>query len=333
MQGGATTGSITVDGVQFSSNTLNADQMRESLGVNTPEAEPAPVEAPPAESIEAKPVGEERAKPRLDPTKDPAARISKATFEREEARREAARERSERERLQKEFDDFKAAQGKQPAPVAPAQPQSGDPTFEQLLEKHKDAADPYAAAIREQVKLDLAAERKQAEEAKLQSDRDVTAKQREEHEQRRMASFGEKMTIALAADHALEARMAAAGPDFMLTRPMGDAFIESDAPHKLIAYLLDHPETHQEILAMDSGLKQFRALARLDATLDTPAPADTSGRPAKSKSAAQPPISPVGAGHAAPATGEPDPRTCTQEEFDTYWNSKEKESRLAGARR
>ena len=169
---GSTTGSVTVDGVQFSSNTLTDDQMRESLGVkpdgesaDAPVIDPATPESP---AVEAKPpVAEEKPRKKLDPTKDPEVRISKATFEREEARREAARERGERERIEREYQEFRAKHEK-PAPVAESKP-AGDPTFEQLLEKHKDAADPYAAAIREQVRLDIAAERKQAEEAQQKS--------------------------------------------------------------------------------------------------------------------------------------------------------------------
>ncbi len=118
-----------------------------------------------------------------------------------------------------------------------------------------------------------------------------------------------------------------------ITRPMADAIIESDAPQTLIAHLLAHPDEVDRIAALESPLKQFRALARLDAQLEPPATAGASGAPvSKPKTAAQPPISPVGGSTAIPSGGEPDPKTCTQEEWDAYWNKIERDARAGGRR-
>ncbi len=244
-------------------------------------------------------------------------------------------ERTKRETVEREFQEFRAKHEKPAVVEKPAE--TDEPTFDQLLEKHKDAADPYAAAMREQarndIKAELAADKQRDAEAKQKAYQEQTAKERETTEQTRIAAFGARMEAALMAQPELQSRMETAGPEFYMTKAMGDGFIESDQPERLIAYLLDHPEEHQTILAMTSGLQQFRAIARIDARLETPATTETSGHPVKSKSAANPPITPVGGGHAAPSSGPPDPKTCTQEEYEAYWNAVEKADRLAGARR
>jgi len=141
-----------------------------------------------------------------------------------------------------------------------------------------------------------------------------------------------EMAIALmAANPDLEAQMAASNIE--ITRPMADAIIESDTPHTLIAHLLANPAEVDRIVAL-SPLQQFRALARLDAQLETPASSGASGSPvSKPKTAAQPPISPVSGSHPAPTGGAPDPATCSQEEWDAYYNAQEKEARKSGRRR
>jgi hypothetical protein len=345
----STVGTITLDGVTSSSNTMTADQMRESLGVTEPaETSEAPAETPapdtseqPApETPEPPPVAtrtEPAPKAKLDPTKDPATRIAKATYEREQAKRDA---QAEIQRVRDEHSRELAALRAELDALKPQRPTEqpkadGDPTFDQLLEKHKDKPDPYAAAIREQalndVRSELTTREKQQAEAREHQRVEYARQQREQAEQARLGAFHQKMAQAFTANPDLQMQIEAS--ELELTRPMGDAIIESDAPEKLVAYLIANPEENARILAMDSPLKQFRALARLDASLESPASPGHSGQPVPKKTAAHAPISPVGGGHAAPNSGPPDPKTCTQEEYDAYWNKQEREARMAGARR
>ncbi len=332
-------GSVTLDGVTSSSNSLTSDQIRERLDVtastetpapetSTPDLPDAPAsDAPPVET----PTPEAKPAARKDPTKDPKTRIDKATFEREEARREAARERSERERVQKEFDDFRAQNTPKPQTTAPVKPAGeAEPTLDQF----SDQADPYAAYLRAMARYDLKQELATREQAALEArtkyQQEQTAKHREQAEFTRMQGFGQKLSQAFATNPDLEAQMAASNIE--ITRPMADAIIESDAPHALIAHLLAHPEMVDEIVALPP-LKQFRALARLDAQLESPASSGASGGPvSKPKTAAEPPISPIGGSTATPAGGPPDPKTCTQEQWNEYWDKQERDSRRAGRR-
>lgn len=328
------TGSATHEGVTFSSNTLSDEQIRESLGTassDTVTADVPKVETPATTDIPPVEAKTESTKKKYDATKDPEVRIGKATAERERAR-EAERLATERaDRIQREYDDFRAQSTKPAEPAHTSQPATA--TAEPKLEDFSDAPDPYAAYVRALAKFDReqdwATREKQQLEARTKFQQEQTAKQREQAEQTRIAAFGTKLQQALAADPALEQVMA--DSDIEITRPMADAIIESDAPEKLIAHLHANRDEVTRILGL-SPLQQFRALARLDAQLESPAASGQSGIPAQKKTAAQPPISPVSGSVASPATGPPDPKTCTQEEWNTYWNTHEQAQRT-GARR
>lgn len=329
------TGSATLDGITSTSNTLSDDQIRERLGASEP-ADTAVADTPAAETpappVDEPPAKEPKAK-RYDATKDPEVRIGKATAERERAREEAARERERGDRLQREIDEYRAKSEK-PAHQAPTAQQPGTASAEPTLNDFADQPDPYAAYMRALAKFDReqdwASREQKALETREKARQEHTAQQRQQAEETRIAAFGNKLQTALAADPSLEPLMAST--DFDIPRPMADAIIESDSPHLLIAHLIQQKDTPevQAIFALE-GLKQFRALARLDAQLEFPA-SGHSGIPAPKKTAAQPPISPVSGSAASPASGPPDPKTCSQEEYDAYWNAQERESRRGGRR-
>lgn len=342
MQGSATVGSVTHEGVTYSSNTQTDDQIRASLGVETPAEPEIPAEsATQADDTSAtgdqpivktdQPVSEERPQ-QAKPRKDPQARIDKITFEREEARREAARVRAEsqqeiarvRAEFQAQIDALKpkeAPQAKQPATDAAPK-----------LEDFADQPDPYVAWIEakfeHRLKAEFTSREQAAEKARQEHDTQQRQFAREQSERERLQTFGQKIAKAVEANPELQAAFDAAG-DLPISRPMADALIESDAPERVMAYLAQHPEDCVRISQMPP-LHAFREVTRLDARLDTaaaPGPA-----PVKPKTQAHAPISPVGGSHAAPSNGPPDPKTCTQEEFDAYWNQEEQTARRAGRR-
>lgn len=330
---GSTSGTITHDGVTSTSNSMTSDEMRASLGITeAPEAaESEPVESvEPSESSDPAPpvdAAPEPVKGRLDPTKDPAKRIAKATYEREQAKREAQAERAE---IQRERESHRAEMAAMRAELEALKPKAVEPKAdsEPTLEQFQDQPDPYAAYMRAVAKYDLKQElttrEQQAKDAAERDRQQQYHSQAEQREAHRLAEFTAKMEAAFEADPSLQQLVSS---DLDMTRPMWDAVMESDVPEKICAYLSQHPEEHQAMLAMPDARKQFRAIARLDASLDTAASTGHSGVVQPKKTAAHAPISPVGGGHAAPASGPPDPKTCTQEEFDAYWNQQERTQR------
>lgn len=343
MQGSSTVGSVTHEGVTYSSNTNTDAQIRASLGIAETPTSDAPAEpeipaesATPADATSAtgdqpiaktdQQVSEERPAKR----KDPQARIDKITFEREEARREAARVRQESQaeiaRVRAEFQAQIDALKPKEAPAVSAKPAAdGEPK----LEDYADRPDPYAAWMRDLAKFDLKNEMTAREQAaeKQRQEHETHQRQfaREQSERERLQTFGQKIAKAVEANPELQQAFEAAG-DLPISRPMADALIESDAPERVMAYLAQHTEDCVRIANLPP-LHAFREITRLDARLESAA--SPGSAPAKPKTQAHAPISPVGGAHAAPSDGPPDPKTCTQEQFDAYWNQQEQTARRA----
>jgi len=342
VQGSSTVGSVTHEGVTYSSNTNSDAQIRASLGIADAPETPAEPEIPaesanPADDTSAtgdQPIAKtdqqvSEAKPQGQKRKDPAARINALTFEREEARREAARVRqestAEMARMRAEFQAQIDALKPKEAPQPKAQPADGAPK----LEDFADQPDPYAAWMEAKFEHRLKAEftnREQAaEKARQEHEQGQRQFAREQSERERLQTFGQKIAKAVEANPELQAAFDAAG-DLPISRPMADALIESDAPERVMAYLAQHPEDCTRIAHLPP-LHAFREVTRLDTRLESAA--SPGSAPVKPKTQAHAPISPVGGAHAAPSDGPPDPKTCTQDEFDAYYNRQEQEARRA----
>lgn len=347
MLGTTITGSVTHEGVTTSSNHMSADEIRSSLGLPSPDDTPdetAETALPETPAASATPVADTATPERLPtlttdqraseaPTpkkKNPQARIDAVVREREDARREAVRVREEsqaelarvRAEFQAQIDALQPKENPAPPPVPEGEPK---------LEDFADQPDPYAAHVRALAKYDLKQEMQAREQAaeRARSEHETQQRQfaQEQQERERLASFGQKIAKAIEANPDLQAVFDAVG-DLPISRPMADAMMESDAPERIAVYFQHHPEEAERIAALPAK-SAFSAIVRLDARLDTAAPGSA---PVKPKSQAHAPISPVGGAQAAPKSGPPDPHTCTQEEFDAYWNQLERDQRLAGRR-
>lgn len=327
MQGSATVGTITHEGVTSSSNHMTADEMRSSLGiadepaVAEPETPADPAPDSPSSTQVSVPADQPVSEARQAKKKNPQERIDRITFEREEARRDAARVREEsqaeiarvRAKFQAQIEALKPKETPQAKPQGDGLPK---------LEDFADQPDPYAAWMEAKFEHRLNTEFKTREDRAEQARKEQAQQQqqfaREQSERERLQTFGQKIAKAVEANPELQAAFEAAG-DLPISRPMADALIESDAPERVMAYLASNSAECVEIASM-GPLQAFRAITRLDARLE----AAPGSAPVKPKSSAHAPISPVGGAHAAPASGPPDPKTCTPEEFDAYWNAQEK---------
>jgi hypothetical protein len=334
------TGTITHDGVTSSSNSQTSDEMRESLGITPPadtDATETFTEAP-ATDVAAEPVVEttppaQAAKP---VKKDPQKRIDQVVYEREEAKREAARIKAEsqreigslREEMQRELAELKRM-------ARPAQEQArpepqGDPEPDPAnTEKYPDGQFDrkyLKDQARWEARQEFAEQQRAYSERQQAEHRERQQFERQSNEQARIQKLSTRMQSAFHASPDLQAKLETVA----MTRPMWDVVLESDAPDQLLAYMADHSEEAERIASLPP-LHAFRALSRIEYQLESAA-ALTGSAPVKPKTAAHAPISPVSGSQSAPKSGPPDPKTCTQEEFDAYYNAEEKADRLAGRR-
>lgn len=347
LTGSSTVGTVTHDGVQTSSNYQTDDAIRSTLGIEAPDAP----DVEPSESVEAPPAAEA---PKADaapaeadtPTEKPQTakdkkrdRYDTLKWEAEEAKREAARIKQDserqiaaRERQVREEYERRIADLQQQYPPERPQPKTEqtDADPEPKLEQFADQADPYAAWMRATAKWDarneFRAQQQAAQEAEQKAQAERSQFERQQKERERLGTFHSRMHAAFERNPDLRALVESGRvPD--MTRPMLDVVIESEIPDQIAQYFAEHPEEASKIRALPA-LHQFRAVSRIEYQLEAAA-ATGSADPAKPKTTAHPPVSPVSGAHAAPKTGEPDPNTCTQEEWDTYWNAREREAKAA----
>lgn len=330
------TGTVTHEGVTVSSNSQTADEIRATLDIPISEPATETAEAPAADAVAAPPASEPAADQKqpqaVKPAKkDPQKRIDQVVYEREEAKREAARMKSESERqigsLREEFQRELAELKRMARPEPPKAEPQGDPEPDPAnTEKYPDGQfdrkylkDQARWEARQEFADQQKAysERQQADQAQRQQ------AERETHERTRIQKLGQRMQSAFQTNPDLQAKLETVA----MTRPMWDVVIESAIPDQLLAYMADHSEEAERLSSLPP-LHAFRELSRIEYQLEQAA-ALTGAAPAKPKTSAHPPVSPVSGSHSAPKSGEPDPATCTQEEFDAYWNAQERQSRGA----
>lgn len=331
----------------MSSNHQTADEMKAALGIEAPAEEtPTSEEAPAADAVAeppAQPSTEtpaQTAKPAVEKAKkNPQERIDKVVYEREEARREAARERAARESSERKIEELRAEwrrefetlkQDRAKPQDKPAADPNTDPEPDytntevypdgQFDRKYLKDQARWEARQEFKEQQRVASERYQAEQ------RERAQYERQQQEHQRITTFATKVEGVLREQPELRARI----ENVAMSRPMWDVVLDSNSPHQLLAYMADHPEEAARINSLPP-LHAFKAMSRLEFELDQAA-AVTGSAPAKPKTSAHPPVSPVSGSHAAPASGPPDPNTCTQEEFDAYWNAQEKSQRQASRR-
>ena len=334
------TGTVTHEGVTSSSNTMTSDEMRSSLGIAPAEAEvpDTPDEAPPADAVaEPQPDTVEPAAKPAQPAheakkakKDPQARIDEVVRQREETKRAAAAREAEYQRevreMRAEFQREIAAL-KQPAKAQPAQTEPGTDDPE------PDVADtskyPDGQFDRKYLKDQARWEARQVfraeQQAQEQRYRQETQQrqqfERQQKERERIGSFAQRMEQTFAANPDLRGQIENAA----LSRPMWDAVLESAIPDQLLSHLVNTPEELNRILALEP-LHAYRAMTRLEVELEKAA-AVTGSAPAKPKTSAHAPISPVSGSHSAPTSGEPG-LDAPYEEWAAYQNKLERESRV-----
>ena len=344
MNNSATTGSIQHEGVRYDSNSLTPEAMKSVLGIEAPAESPAepaetpaPVETPAEPAAETATPAAETPAPQAKtekPKKNPQERIDHITREREEARREAAAERARRDEAERRFEAFQRQtqaeidalkRGTKPEPAKPAE--DAEPTLEQFA----DQADPYAAWMRAMARHDARQEFKTQQEQQREAYQARQAEQRE-HD-RRQTELGRIRTWTGRMEAAFEKNPEMRGlvenmP--VLPRPMMDVVLESEIPDQILSHLLHYPEEMDRITGLPP-LRQFRELSRIEYQLEQAA-ATGSAVPAKAKTTAHPPVSPVSGSHAAPASsGEPGPNA-SYEEHRAYWNALEAEERKSRRR-
>lgn len=326
MQPPNVTGSVTHDGVESSSNSLTADQIRDSLGLTTDPASPElPTESTPAEPV-TETVTSTPTEPAKPKKKDPQARIDQVVYEREEAKREAAKREADhqreigslREEMQRELAELRRMarpEPKTPEPQGDPEPNPEDTaTYPDGQFDRKYLKDQARWEARQEFQAQQTAfqQRQQQEQSQRQQ------VERDQSERGRIQKLSQRMTSAFQTHPDLQAKLEGVS----MTRPMWDVVMESEVPDQILAYMADHSEEAERIASLPP-LHAFRALSRIEYQLESAA-ALTGTAPAKPTTSAHPPVSPVGGSHASPKGGPPDPNTCTQEEFDAYWNAEEK---------
>lgn len=333
----ATTGTIQHDGIRMDSNSLTDTQMREVLEIPQPEAtpEPEPVETPDPETtqeaadtkpVEApkadtKPVSKQQEKKR-ERYEAMEARANNAERALQQVRDEAERRH---QALLREMDQRLERFTKPDQPKQePAKAADSDP--EPKLEDFADQADPYAAWMRAagrwEARQEFKTQRKQEQEFYQRQQAERQQYEKHAAEQQRLQAWTGRMEQAFATNPDLRVTIENMP---VLPRPMMDVIIDSEIPDQILGHLLQHPEEQQRIAQLHP-LRQFREVSRIEYQLEQAATLTGSAVPAKPKTSANPPISPVSGSHAAPRSGEPGP-DATYEEHRAYWNQVEAEQR------
>lgn len=336
--GAATTGTVQHDGVRYDSNSLDSEQMRSVLEIPAADA-PAdpppdlptdsPTATPDAPISDAPPADASPASAQPKAKKNPQERIDRITYEREEAKREAARERQAREEAERRYGgEFQSLRAELEALKRGAQPKAAPAEdAEPKLEEFADQPDPYAAWMRATARYDARQEWKAAQQQaqaayqRDQQERQHLEKQHAEHQ--RLHGWTQRMEAAFAKAPDMRDQIENMA---VLPRPMMDVIIDSAIPDQILTHLMHHPEEQARIQGL-KPLHQFREMARIEYQLEQAASLVTgSAPPAKPKTTAHPPVSPVSGSHAAPKGGEPGP-DASYEEHREYWNKVEAEQR------
>ena len=338
------TGTVTHEGVTSSSNTMTADEMRSSLGIAPaePEVPDTPDEAPPADAVaepqpDAAPDAAKPAQPAPEAKKakkDPQARIDEVVRQREETKRAAAAREAEyqrelrdtREEFRREIEALKRGSAPKPQePAKQAEPGSDDPEPDVADTSKYPDGQFDRKYLKDQARWEARQEFREQQQAQEQRYRHETQQrqqfERQQKERERIGSFAQRMEQTFAQNPDLRGQLEHAA----LSRPMWDAVLESAIPDQLLSHLVNTPEELNRILALEP-LHAYRAMTRLEVELEKAA-AVTGSAPAKPKTSAHAPISPVSGSHTAPASAEPG-LDAPYEEWAAYQNKLERESRV-----
>lgn len=336
------TGTITHEGITISSNTQTADEMKAALGIAVEEAPASEGDvqddaAPAADAVEAPAPAphdstpEATAKPQDGKSKDKKReRYEEMDRQRHEALRQAEAERKAREASERRIEELRAEWRKefdaikQQAKPEPKVEPTGDPEPDYTDTSKYPDGQFDRKYLKDQARWEARQEyqslRKQEQERAQAEQRERQQYERQQQERQRIAGFAQKVETVLKDQPELRARI----ENVAMTRPMWDAVIESDRPHELLAYMADHSEEAVEIAGL-APLAALRRMSRIDYSLETAATL-TGSAPAKPKTSAHPPVSPVSGSHAAPASGVPGD-DASYEEWADYHNRIERESR------
>lgn len=320
--------SFTADGYQVSSTTETSEQIQASF---------AALDGTPAEPVTESPADES---PTEDPTPEPdkaseaaktlnshksglekrkasiQAQIDELVAQRGQTQRERDEIKAELATLRAERDALKGQTAK-PAPSTSPVPAEDDP------EPQEDQFDTYRDFVKAQARWEARQEyREQDRKTREARQRDLATRA----EQARLTSFTERLAKTREQHADFDARIDA-GP--ALTKAMQEAILDADDPGAVMLYLADpdHQAEYQRIRDIGSPMGQYAAMKKLEGRVEAaavrgPAPV------AETKSQAPAPIKPLGSTPGAVVSdGPPNPDTCSQAEFDAYWNKQARSQR------
>ncbi len=327
---------VVHEGIEVSSFSQTADELRAALGMDaqspTPPEPPKPNGPPPPDP----PIGDE---PEPDPGKEPSpesdagkalarkrgslqTRINDLTREKFESARERDEARRHAQRLEQELADLKkSANGNGHTPAVSAPAADRFPKYAEYLTTHPDAELEDWLEARDTWRDE---QRQTTERARAESD----ARTRSHTE--RSAQFAAKMHDAVQHDPDLLSKidprllqtkaLSALAPDERPT--FGNFLVEqvlkSEHPTKLLMHLSNETEI-QRLAALDPD-RVIRELARIEYDLNgaTSRPAV----PATSTSHAKPPVKPLGGSPPVDAD-EPPGDDASDDEHLAYYNRKD----------
>lgn len=315
--------SVTIGGYQVSSTHETPEQMTASFAAL--DGTPAPETT--VEETEQQPeTTEQTPDPASDAGKTLAAKKSSLEKRKtsiqsqiDDLTRQKGETQRERDAIKAELDTLKAERDKLKAETAPA------PKKEAPAQTPADPNDPepqeadfesYAEYVKKQARWEA---RQEFREQQIKQARDSHQRILARAEQARFAAFTDRLE-ATRKTHAEFDAIIDAGPQ--LTKPMQDAILDSEIPGELMLHLAEHEDDYKVIVGKHSNLDQYAAMKVLEGRLGA---ARSSGPAPKveSKSTAPAPIKPVGSTPGAVVSdGPPDPETCTQREYDAYWNKR-----------
>ena len=275
----------TADAGSFEEHVaLRSVKPPEAAPVIEPKVEetPAPAEKPAEEPVAAgtqEETQEQKERKHRDRTAE--GRISELTAGRKRAEEEAAE-------LRKQLEMYRASKPAEPAAQPPRTEPSGKPKLKDFLDKpdmsYEDAQEAYTDAVF-----------------------DWHGKQRREQEQQRKTA--DTINTKVAAARAkfsdfdeVTAGDARTGTGLVMSPPMQQFVVESEEGMRVLYHLGKNPEEYRSIMSM-SPIRQFAALGRLEAVLQTP-PAPEKPKPSVSRAPAPPRIVGGGEAHTAKTTSE-----------------------------
>jgi hypothetical protein len=321
-------GEITHEGVTVTSNQQTSEEMRASMDAVQPEpvaAEPAAAQPEPAATPEKRP----------NPRKDLNARVEQLSAEvgnKNQTIETLNARLAEIDGLKREIEALKA-------PKAPATQERREPTVdwsgftakEPTPEQFENEADPYGEYLI--ARAEYRADKKAYERQQI-----VQRTQRERAEQHaletRADAFMGRFTEVNKADETFSQRIETllnerGNPP--MPPPVFEVLTEAACGPQLMLHLLEHPDDLDRVLHAPTAKAQYGEMKKLEARVEAAGSAG-SAPPVKRTTTAHPPINPVVGSHPAPHDGPPGD-DASYEEHEAYWNAKDKEARLAKARR